>query len=78
MTTQAHHLISQNLVRDHPLFKALRASDNSFEGATLNLPDKATAAAAASSAMAGDVADAAHEGRHYRAYDRLVSAYLVD
>ena len=76
MTTQAHHLISQNVIASHELFRALRDRGVTFEGALLDLPDKASAAAAASASMAGDVADSAHQGRHYKAYDSMLNAYL--
>jgi A nuclease family of the HNH/ENDO VII superfamily with conserved AHH len=77
MGTQNQHLIPLNVIRDHQMFKAMRASGFTFNGFLLKLPDKASAAAAAATAQAGDIADAAHEGRHYKAYDRMVSAYLT-
>ena len=76
MATQPHHLIPNNVADTHPLFQALAAGNASFDRPTLNLPDKATAAANARSALAGDPLDTAHEGRHYKAYDNLVRAYL--
>lgn len=74
MTTQAHHLIPTNVIETDPLFKALKAAGHTFGGATLDLPDKGNAAAAS---LAGDVTDSAHTGRHLKAYDDLVRAYLA-
>ena len=80
MATQAHHLIPINVIRTHPLFQAMRAGNPlastdplEFLGFKLNLPDKASAAAAGALATAPA---ATHEGRHWKAYDRLVETYL--
>jgi hypothetical protein len=71
---QGHHLISQNVLRDHPLFKALAAADQNWDPAILDLPDKATAADQARVAL---FADAAHQGRHRAAYDTAIRNYLA-
>ncbi len=84
MPTQSHHLIPQNVIDRHPLFQAMKAGNSSasidpvnFNGFRLDLPNRATAeASAAALTMGGDIADTAHQGRHWKAYDRLVEAYL--
>lgn len=78
MSTQGHHLIPDNVADSHALFEALSKVNHQYSRFVLDLPDKATAAAAAAASQAGDVADSAHTGRHYGAYDRLVRAYLSE
>ena len=43
---QYHHVIPLNVTRRHPLFRAMRASGVPIDGFTLDLPNKAAAAAA--------------------------------